>query len=394
MKGSIRQITVSGGDSWVNTGDEAILTATLHLFREINPNILIRIVSGNGNKTETQFPDYEVVDRRNIFRFIKAIRKTDLYVWGGGHLIQNTSSKLFLIYHYFLLSLVIVHRVNLVGFCLGVEPINGKFWRRVTRLILNKFSFISVRDENSKKILDELQVATPIFVSSDPAVILSPDKDLNPELQELQYQPYVVLSPRKWFDYHSSLFPVKFYRQFSSADNERYLQTINVFGKVCDWIVDNLGFRIIFIPMYIENEQSDDFVATKIVEQMKRKEMTHIVKKQYPPQQLINFIQGAQFLIGMRMHSTILGACARVPIVGLYYQKKGESFFSALNLEDYSIPVEDFSLERMIRIIETIGPKKDSLIKEINTNMGSLKIKIKKNMDILSKEILNYDEKL
>ena len=213
MKAKFKRISIAGGDSWVNTGDEAILLASLRLFKSLNPNISIRIISGDKSKTEQQFPDYEIVDRRNIIDFVKSLHDTDLYVWGGGHLIQNSSSKIFLMYHYFLLLLVILNNVELVGFCVGVEPINGKFWQKITRKILNKFSSISVRDERSKEILQKLKVSTRIFVSSDPAIILSPDKSIDEELSKTQIQPYVVFSVRRWFDYRSSFLPIKFIRK-------------------------------------------------------------------------------------------------------------------------------------------------------------------------------------
>ena len=364
-----KRIAISGGDSWVNSGDQAILTGTLKLFSELNEDLEIIIISGDKQKTLTQFPQYEIVDRKHLFQLIKAIKNVDVFLWGGGHLLQNTSSKLFLVYQFFLVSIGIILKKKIIAFCIGVEKINGIFWQWISKKILNKFDLIFVRDEYSLQVLRDMGLDVPIILSADPAVILQPDSDQDKENGLIPKKPYMIFSLRKWFDYQSSFFPVKYQRKLSKGESEKFLSTLEVLTQICDWIVNQYGINIYFIPMYIENEQNDNLVAQRIKNGMIHDDCAYIIDQLLSPMELLNLIKEAKILVGMRMHSTILGACASVPIVGLYYQRKGRSFFEALDLDDLMIDIEKIRLEDLAPIIERVLSDRDGIIRKIHCSL-------------------------
>ena len=354
----------------------------------MDEDLEIIIISGDKQKSLTQFPQYEIVDRKHLCQLIKAVKSVDVFLWGGGHLLQNSSSKLFLVYQYFLVSIALIYKKKTIAFCIGAEKINGKFWQWLTKLVLNQFDLISVRDNYSLQVVKDIKLKVPSILSADPAVVLQPDMDQDKEIEITPQKPYMVLSLRKWFDYRSSFFPVKFQRKITKGESEKFLTTLEVFTQVCDWVVNQYGMNIYFIPMYIENEQNDNLVAHQIKNKMINHKDAHIVDCQLSPADLLILIRDAELLVGMRMHSTILGACAAIPIVGLYYQRKGRSFFEALGLDALMIDIEKINFEDLSSMIVRALSDRDRIIQSINQNLPSLRKTVRETVKIIEEDYL------
>jgi polysaccharide pyruvyl transferase WcaK-like protein len=98
-------------------------------------------------------------------------------------------------------------------------------------------------------------------------------------------------------------------------------------------------------------------------------------------------MQKAEFLIGMRMHATILGACANLPIIALYYQTKGKSFFESLSIENYAIPIEEFEFPEIQSIIRNLILDRDKLKNKIRDVMVDLRELARLNVNTIMKYI-------
>jgi len=368
-----KKIIISGGDSWVNRGDKAILTGSIKILEKI-PNIEIYILSGDPKTSKLNFPNQKIVNRNNLFELITAVKKSDLFLWGGGHLLQNTSSKLFLVYQFFLLFIPILFNKKIMGFALGVERINGKFWQYLSKLFLSQFSLISVRDELSNKILNELGIETPIHVTADPAVVLEPSTISMNNSKNKPEKKYAIIAPRKWFHYKSKILPVKWQTKYRKDLDDGFLVYLLIFAKLADYIIEKFSLDIYFLPMYPGSEQGDEEISKQIICLMKNKKSAKIFDSNIDSIHLIDFIRNSSFLIGMRMHATILAICANTPAIAIYYQNKGKSFFESMELDSYAFPID--KLEEKI-----ILAKIDDLI----SHQIAVKGKIKYNLEILQK---------
>lgn len=382
-----KTIAISGGDSWVNKGDEAILAGTIKLFKEEEPELEIKIISGNKKNTKKQFPEYDVVNRKNLIELYYSFRDVDALIYGGGHLIQNTSSKIFLVFQYFIILNAIIQKKKIIGFSLGAEKIEGFIWKKISKWILNHFSIISVRDKYSLEVLEDLDLDIPLLLTTDPAVVLDQDQLENELVKTDDSAPFIIISPRKWFDYKSSFLPVKWQRKLSTKDDPRYINSLCAFAKTCDWIIEEFNYKVVFISMYSENEQGDDRVARNIRQIMTNKSDIKILNRDLSPQKMIHFMQKAEFLIGMRMHATILGACANLPIIALYYQTKGKSFFESLSIENYAIPIEEFEFPEIQSIIRNLILDRDKLKNKIRDVMVDLRELARLNVNTIMKYI-------
>ena len=145
-----------------NGGDNAILEAIVAQLKNIDPDLPICVLSRDPEETRLNAHVSAVYS----FRFIKIfrlLRTSDLFLSGGGTLLQDATSTRSLLYY--LLMIRLAHdtgnRVMLYG-C-GAGPILRERNRRRTARVLDRCAdVITVRDDYSADFLQELGVTVPV----------------------------------------------------------------------------------------------------------------------------------------------------------------------------------------------------------------------------------------
>lgn len=168
-------MTICGAYGKGNAGDEAILKAILRQLQHIDPDMPICVLSHNPKSTRlTHHVGAAYVF--NPFSFLPVMRRSKLYISGGGSLIQNQTSTRSL--NYYLLSIRLAkltgNRVLMYG-C-GIGPVNGEASRkRAARVIDRNVDAITLREDLSAEELRAMGVTKPkIYVTADPALLLEP----------------------------------------------------------------------------------------------------------------------------------------------------------------------------------------------------------------------------
>lgn len=163
-----RGVTICGAYGKGNAGDEAILKAILRQLQHIDPDMPICVLSHNPKSTRlTHHVGAAYVF--NPFSFLPVMRRSKLYISGGGSLIQNQTSTRSL--NYYLLSIRLAkltgNRVLMYG-C-GIGPVNGEASRkRAARVIDRNVDAITLREDLSAEELRAMGVTKPkIYVTAD-----------------------------------------------------------------------------------------------------------------------------------------------------------------------------------------------------------------------------------
>ena len=113
------------------------------------------------------------VTNEKIIEVIRAIGKCDLFISGGGSLLQDVTSTRSILYYLALMMMALIFRKPVMVYANGIGPINKKMNRILTRVILNRVDYITLRDEDSKAFLHQLGVTNEnIIVTADPVFTL------------------------------------------------------------------------------------------------------------------------------------------------------------------------------------------------------------------------------
>jgi polysaccharide pyruvyl transferase CsaB len=160
-----KKILVSGYYGFDNFGDDAILHVLVSDIKSSTENPEITVISNNPEKTKLDYGVESIYrfDLRNIFSCMKS---SNLYVSGGGSLLQDVTSLKSLLYYLSLIFLAQVLRVKTCIYAQGIGPIRSKTGRFLTSILLKKINLVTVRDTDSQNFLSKLRVKS--VLTADP----------------------------------------------------------------------------------------------------------------------------------------------------------------------------------------------------------------------------------
>ncbi len=302
--GKLYDIAILGYYGYKNSGDEAILRSTLDALRKLDPEITLLVFSKDPRETKKVY-HVDSVNRFNLLKVMKRLKKTRLFLAGGGSLIQDNTSTRSILYYLTVLKMAEKLGTRVMLFANGIGPIKRAFNRHCAGKTLNSLNAISLRDSESFNEIKALGISKPsIYVTSDPAILMEPsDKASINELMVKeripQDKPLIGFSIRKW------------------ADSD-YLDQI---AKIADYCVEHFGAHPVFMPMQYP---SDYEISQSIRARMENS--ASVIEGMYRPEVMLGFTGRLELLVGMRLHSLIYGASQCVPLIGLVYEPKVDAF--------------------------------------------------------------------
>ncbi len=285
-----------------NAGDEALLLSLLErLPNDIEPIVL----SANPILTKKNY-GVKSYSRLDICRQIILLGKKDYFIWGGGSLMQDVTSIKSPLFYAGLMKLAQQKGLITLAYAQGIGPLNSPFTKWITEQVLKNCQGISVRDKGSAKLLD--QWGLNYFIASDPVWALSSKK--NDKLNLLS-SPLIGFNIRN----HSTITERK----------------IELFTQALQKLQKETKANILLIPF---QESNDLFLCEKIGETLKHNYQIINIKN---PQELKGIFQEITMLIGMRLHSLIMGASEGCKCFALSYDPKVSQLMEELNIQGYEL---------------------------------------------------------
>ncbi len=343
---TIVKIMISGYFGFNNTGDEAILKSMVSAFKEKAHQIKIAVLSHNPLQTSQAY-QVEAINRLHLIDIMRCLDHADLFISGGGGLLQDSTGKGWSILYYLGLMLIAkIMKVPVMIYAQGIGPVNKKINKLLIKWILNKVDLITVRDDPSKKILNSLGVSHPsIYVNSDPVFLLK-KKNINYiinkypsvlELINLDHRPLIGISVRE----HKN----------NGTDSER------IFARAADYLIENYKAKIIFLPFKFDEDVQ---ISEKILSLMKNK--ADILKIQLEPEELLSILSRFSLVVGVRLHSIIFSSMAHTPFIAFNYDPKVKHFVEDLGLPELLLEIdENISLKNIQKKIECVWENKDKI---------------------------------
>lgn len=364
---TIVKIMISGYYGFNNTGDEAILKSMVRVFKEKLPRVKIVVLSQNPLQT-SQSCQVKAINRLHLISILNCFRDTNLFISGGGGLLQDSTGRGWSILYYLGLILgAILFRVPVMIYAQGIGPINKKLNKLLIKWILNKIDIITVRDIASKELLKSMGVLKPeIYVSSDSSFLLK-KKSIDhiiknfPDILELTKSnnyPLVGISIREY--------------KGNRTDLKRMV------ARLADDIIEKYKVKIIFLPFKF-NE--DLHISEEILFLMKNKSQANILKARLEPEELLFLVSQLSLMIGMRLHSIIFSSMVNIPFIALNYDPKVKNFVQDLDLTELLLDLNGISLKIFRKKVGYVWKNSDKI----------KKILAKKAKDLEKKAIINND---
>ena len=285
-----------------NAGDEALLMSLLQMLPDtVEPIVL----SGNPQATKKSYDVYSC-DRKSTFTLLKVLQQSDVFIWGGGSLMQDATSLASPVYYAGLMALAQQRGLKTIAWAQGIGPLNKSFTRWLAQQVLLGCDGISVRDGASAQLLANWQIEP--LLAPDPVWALA--SQTPPTLTDTD-KPIVAVVLRS----HPLL-------------TKKRLQII--IQALKDFQAQSQSY-ILLIPF---QPSTDLAIAEQISAQLESDREIIAVEN---PQQLKGLFERVTMTIGMRLHSLIMAAASGCNCSALSYDPKVTQLMSELDLPGYEL---------------------------------------------------------
>ena len=368
-------IVISGFYGLGNTGDEAILEAIIYNLRDELENPDITVFSLSPEKTAREHGVHSIYRgwRHDFKAKIKALRKADLLISGGGGLLQDTYPTRFLFgplpYYLLIVLLAKLCGTKVMFFSQGIGPVNSTWGKILMKGLANLADFVTVRDQYSKDLLIKLGVTRPeTVVTSDIVFAFHPQKDtacmdsLPASIRNKDN--LVAVSVRPWFE------KVKQFEQVA---------------QILDELIETRGITPVFVPM---EGHHDAAASEKVLSQMTHRDQCYVLGTDFTPNQYVNFIGRCQLTIGMRLHALIFSTLTSVPHIGLSYDQKVESLLKRNGMWEFSTVLEEIEVDKLIQNAHYLLDHHDTYKQSISEHASQLKQEALRNVELLKENFI------
>ena len=162
-------ILVCGYYGFGNAGDEAILSALCADLVSLGiGKQQIYALSANPTQTEKTH-GVNAVDRYDYRKIYALLRQTNLFISGGGSLLQDSTSWRTIPYYLGIIEMARARGVPVIVYGQGIGPVKNPVYRLWIRRVMNNVEQVILRDRPSAELLERWKVKSDLIrVTSDP----------------------------------------------------------------------------------------------------------------------------------------------------------------------------------------------------------------------------------
>ncbi len=318
------KLVISGYYGFNNIGDEAILASIIQSLKDVQSDIEIVVLSNTPELTSSTY-GVEAVNRWELKAIIKALKDSDGLISGGGSLLQDQTGWKSVSYYSGIMYLAKLLKKPVYMYAQGVGPVDRLLNKWIIKVVLNKVNRITVRDEESKKLLERLNIKQNISIVPDPVMGFKSEKLNSDWITDQDFdKPVVTVSVRDWKELED------FKRKVAAA---------------LDALVDQEKVEIVFLPMHGCHDYDTSLEVAKHMQNPSR-----IAPYDASIEEKIAIIDSSEFLFGMRLHSLIFAGVVGTPFLALSYDPKIDSY-SNLILQPVAGHVEKDDLNDLSQIL-------------------------------------------
>ena len=286
-----------------NSGDEALLISLLQMLPE---NVTPIALSGNPSQTRERY-QIEACDRSSAFAILRSLDEADLFIWGGGSLIQDVTSIASPFYYIGLMSLAQQKGLKTIAWSQGIGPLKYPWTRSMTKKVLLGCTAISVRDRASAQLLSDWQI--PFTLAPDPVFALK-GKSVKGLWETKAPTIAVTLRPHPQLTRDRLINLTRAIVGFQQATNS----------------------YILLVPFQpVQDLEIAQFIAKRLPPS------SHQIITLEDPRGLIGLFRDVEMAIGMRLHSLIMAASVGCRCFAIAYDPKVTQLKAELNLPGWEL---------------------------------------------------------
>lgn len=321
----------------------------------------------------------------NILIYEKRLQEyanADIVIDAGGDIFVEDNLFGFLTFLNNLLFAILLNK-PVVIYAESIKT-KSKLGTLAARFVLNRVSLITLREEISKKHLQEIGInKPPIYVTADSAFLLEPVSQ--GMVRKILLKEGIDKNNRPLIGMSVSMLISRYYSN-SKSPEEKLDKYVKLMAQVVDYLTDRLNATVVFVPHVIGPGNNDDrIVAKKICQIVKSKHRVISITNEYTPEELKGIIGECDLFIGARMHATIASTSMHVPTIGIAYSHKMYGIIGEmLGHEKYICDIKTLDFDTLTSIIDDIWSNREKIKNELIP-----KVKVAEELALLNGKLVN-----
>jgi len=367
------RVLISGFYGFDNAGDEAILQSMVNELRTNDECVDIIVLSANPIFTAKKYK-VEAVDRSNLLDIYKAVKGCDVFISGGGSLLQDATSVSSMWYYSGIIMLAYLLKKPVFAFAQGIGPVKKSFNIKILRHIMNKAVGVSVRDKRSMTELKRIGVNREIYCTTDPAFLIESCPKATAEAIICKEnggtalkRPQIGFSIRKW---------------------KGNVDVVSIISTVADRVSKELNADVVFFPLHYSKDLE---LAQEISERMK--EPSLIINGRYSSEELMGLYGQMGLNISVRFHGLVFSIANGVPVVAISYDPKIDSLMESIGMSSVST-YQELNSENIFDEINNQWHRRDETSKDLVLRSKELKGVAKNGMGQITNWIFGAKKKI
>ena len=319
-------VVICGAYGKGNKGDNTILSAMVDQLYHIDRDLPIHVLSRNPSQTRGCAAVNSLYSFR-LWKCGKLLKKSELYISGGGTLMQDSTSTRSLLYYLYSIRQAKKAGCKVMLYGCGIGPIHREKNRKRTQKCLDRYAdLICVRDRQSLNFLKDLGVTKPtIHLTADPALLA--------DAGDVNYLHSCGLDPKENY----ALFSLRPWQGYEEKDFIRIVEYVYNTHKL--------------VPvLYCMEPKRDLAVLRSLAKSLHCPYL--ILDADSDGKQTLTLIKRMSLVVSMRLHTLIFAAGQGIPMVGIVYDPKVSGFLDDLGTKHY-LPLSETSQDRAEQCIDS-----------------------------------------
>lgn len=338
------------------------LIALRNLMASAAAELLVRILPPLDKFFEKQAIALDSIKRSNI-----------VFLKGGQYIYNDQRGVRALLYLWRILHPIYVsHSLGRPVVMLGqsVGPLVDTRGRNMTSRALALCKLLVVREKKSEALLGELGLQHITELAPDLAFLIEPARPdaFDSVARQLEEGNWLGVTVVNW--------------SFPDANDPRSKRDayIRDLAEVAGRVYARNGLRIALFPQVtVQHHGESDLDLLKVfarnLEQMKVPYL--LVTDDLAPEELSYLYGRCQVLLGTRLHSCILAACAKTPVVAIRYQGfKTEGVMAELGLENQVFDISEIDINGIENAICKSYETREVMSKQIERNVAKFRAQL------------------
>lgn len=357
-----KKIVLSGYFGFDNLGDEAILYSIIQEVKKIEKTE-ITVLSSHPEKTSKKF-GVKAVDRMSPKEVIKTIKNCDLFISGGGSLLQDVTSNRSLRYYLALIRLAKFFGKKVMIYSQGIGPVNMPKNRKALAKAFKNLDIINVRDKESYEELKAMGVKKPISITADTVFLLKrPESQTGKKIlidlmatkavtEDSQVVKVAEMPSKSQSESElKSEFPEEItigisIRPWKDLDEKIILETKKTIEKLQE--IKEYPIKIVFLPFH---HPGDLTLSQAVYDALDNKTNVYVVKNQLDEREMLSLMANVDIILSMRLHGLIFGVVGGAYPVAISYDPKIDSLMKELGLKK-PMGVENMDSKLLVEQLE------------------------------------------